>query len=477
MEPIITSYRSTGARERLQSVDFSSVGGNNYAFFQCYDLEGLEAIQRLMTAPPLSQEVVASTFVNGKPMLITRNHTSPFTLLEALKNTSESLEPVREKKGFDAWKVRSALGFGGQTLQMISAFLRPDRRVDTSVFVFAASNLAANTMNMVYEGEKVEDKHQLNYLKQRINRELAPHLKAGENPISIHEERAKLRETDDKNVPLEQAKGFMRRHSVQIGELGLRYLGAIGLAFPARYWKAAWQQKKIPQMDSSLYRRYTGVSSILGKSVAFGSRIPDPYNPKPASWLDELREKYTFLAGGLIEVTSFSALAYDCFFHSSGEKNNNWKRGLLINGKQHRDWLGGIGATMFVLGYIVRSFAKFGEREVNMKELYAHASDTLAQTAPDKVPQLIANTAAGLTEHFEGQKQAHFASIYTNLINDLAKFHHLNLGTQSAPTTAAPTEPKAPVALIEKPTSIVRNVSHQAPAANAPIFAQTATGR
>lgn len=420
--PITTRYRAASARGLVQSVDFSTVAGKNYTFFQLYDQAGLDEIRTLMTAAPIAQEVIAITHIDGKPMLVMHNHASPFTILEALKARGEILAPVQQKKSFDAWKVRSILGFGGQGLQLVSSFLRPSRQVDTSVLVFATSNLAANSINLIYKSEKVEDKHQLRYLKQRVNRELSPHLKATEAPISIDDHRTKLRKTGPEDRPLDEARGFMRRHSVQIGELGLRCLGAIGLAFPARYWKAGWQKRTIPQMDSSTLRRYTGLSSLAGKGIAFTSKIEDPYNPKPQTFFDSLREKYTFLAGGLIEVTSFSALAYDCFFNSSGT-DANIKRGLLINGKHHRDWLGGIGATMFVLGYIVRSWAKFGERQVDMTELYAHASDMLAETPPDKIPQLLANTAASLSEHFGKPEKLGFSTIYSNLLNDLSKYH------------------------------------------------------
>ena len=174
----------------------------------------------------------------------------------------------------------------------------------------------------------------------------------------------------------------------------------------------------MPATHPAKLRVYAGVSSIFGKTVALTSAIPDPYNPKPPTVLDHLREKGSFLAGGLIEITSFSALAYDSFAHTKGTKN-----GLTIGGKQHRDWLGGVGASMFVMGYIARLWAKFGERNVNMNEIYAHVSDTLAETPPEKVPQLLANTAASLTEHFQDKPGLTFATIYTNLANDLTQFH------------------------------------------------------
>jgi hypothetical protein len=354
-------------------------------------------------------------------MLVMRGQQSPFMILDVLRTHGEHLNPVSNKKGIDPWKVRSLLGFGGQGLQLVSSFLRPTKRLDTSIFVFAATNLAANTINMIYDhGQQADDPHQLHFLKQRINRELTPHLKAGEAPISIEEKRAQLREADEPRKPLDTAKGFLRRHSVAVGELGLRYMGAVGLAFPARWWKEIPKAGLWAKRDPSNYRVYSGLSSIFGKTVALSAQIPDPYNPKPETWIDHIRERWSFLAGGMIEVTSFSALAYSCFFKTS---HNNYNQGIEVFGRRYPDILGGIGATLFVLGYIARSWAKFGERKVDMNELYAHASDTLAATPPEKLPELLANTSASLSEHFDRSDELPFSIIYSNLLSDLTRYH------------------------------------------------------
>jgi len=429
MTEMITSYRAKLGQGALETVDFSTVAGKRFAFFALNDPAKLDEMKRVLTAPPLSQTLVVTTYVAGKPVLVMQGNLPPADIVEGLAARGQALEKVTPRKALDPWKIRSMFGFGGQSLQLASTFLRAGiahkagqgfwKNIDPSMFVFAATNLAANVINLVYhQGEQVEDVHQQRYLKQRVNRELAPHLKEGEAPLDINDNRQALRPQDERHKPMDEAKGFLKRHSVQIGELGLRYLGAVGLAFPATGWKAALNNKTLPVANASILRVYAGLSSIFGKSVALTSAIPDPYNPKPATLLDHLREKVSFLAGGLVEITSFSALAYDCFFKTKGKPS-----GLVINGTPHRDWLGGVGASMFVMGYIVRSWAKFGERNVNMEELYAHASDTIAATSADKVPQLLANTAASLTEHFQDKPTLNFATIYTNLANDLTKFH------------------------------------------------------
>lgn len=469
-----TSYQAAQRKGMLKSVDFSTIeGGDALAFFELYRQEDMAACERMLGTPPLAQEILATTHVAGHPVLVTRGAHSAAQLLQALQQRGEAMEPAPKprKKSVDAWKIRSILGFGGQALQMTSSFLRPSRKVDTSVFVFAAANLAANTINLFYsKGEQVEDTHQLRYLKQRINRELSPHLAQGQQAIAVDDHRAALRPTAEPK-PLEKAKAFIEHHSVAIGELGLRYLGAIGLAFPARGWGEALRNGRLPALNPSRFRVYTGLSSIFGKTIALGSKIPDPYNPHPPSLLDHIRERGTFMLGGLVEITSFGVMAYDCFFNSVGK---NAGQGIMLNGKHYRDWMGGIGASMFVLGYIARLWAPFGERHVDMKELYAHASDMLAETPPEKTPQLLANTAASLSEHFDG-KGPRFSEIYSNLIGDLKKFHALTEGRVAGkPAEVAGTPLSAP-ALVEKPTPVVSQVSHEArTAANEPVFAKQA---
>ena len=185
---------------------------------------------------------------------------------------------------------------------------------------------------------------------------------------------------------------------------------------------------KLPELGNSTYRNVGGFASLAGKTVALSSTIPDPYDTKPKSWLDNIREKYTFLTGGLIEAGAFSVLAYDNFVNTKPiSKTEANPRGIMFKGRAYRDWLGGIGAAMFVTGYLVRSWAKYGTRHVDMNELYAHVSDTLAQLPPDKVPQLLADTAADIKNHFKGSDELDYGTIYAALANDLKRYHHIDV--------------------------------------------------
>lgn len=465
-ELTLQRYRNRDSSSPIQAVECSAAGSAGLTFIQLHDDSLIAQICEKMHAAPLQSNLVSTTHVHGKPWLVFQCNASAEQVIQHIKTGNEQFEPYREPVTLNAWKVRSYLGFVGQSLQLASSFLRPRPMLDSSMFVFAASNLAANAINLIYhQGQEVEDTHQLRYLKQRINRELSPHLASGEQVVSVDSNRMALRPDTSSHKPMDTAKNFMRHHSVAIGELGLRYLGAIGLAFPARYWKTAWQTQSFPRRDPSELRVYAGLSSIFGKTVALTSRIPDPYNPKPATVTDTIREKFSFLAGGLIEITSFSALAYSCFFKT---KENNYQGGLKLRGKLYPDFIGGIGASLFVLAYIVRCWAKYGERKVNMPELYAHASDMLAETPPEKVPQLLANTAASLAEHFENGKPVPFGAIYTNIVNDLSKFHvATKRPAANDPNFHHAQEQKTPLKLVkpaaEAPNNRVQQVQAIAP--------------
>ncbi|MDX2094531.1 MAG: hypothetical protein SFW64_01110 [Alphaproteobacteria bacterium] len=445
MQSVVT-YRNASARGKVESVDFSTVDGHRLTFLRLRSPAVSREMQQLLGRAPLHQQLVATTTVEGRQVMVLRGEAAPAEILNALKSQGESFRAPKPQKSLNAWKMRSILGFSGQALQLTSSFLRPSGKIDKSIFVFAVANLTANTINLVYDhGAQVDDTHRLRFLKQKMNREIAPHLPAGEAAFDINDNRKSLRPDEESHEPIDEAKGFLKRHSVAIGELGLRYLAAIGLAFPVQHWKSSLNKRQLPPINTSPLRAYTGLSSIFGKTLALGSKIPDPYNPEPVGWLDRLREKYTFLAGGWIEVSSFGVMAYDAFFNSTGK---NADRGIKINGKLHRDWLGGIGASLFTAGYIARSWAKFGERHVNMEELYAHTSDTLARTPPEKVPQLLADTAASLSEHFKGDPTLNYASIYSNLAADVCRYH-----AQAAPLAPLGAGVGAPVAVVEKPAN------------------------
>lgn len=398
----------TAVKGTLRSVDVALTSGRVQACIHLRDAAVVPAVEAKLAA--LGCAVVARTMVDGTPMLVATGP-RPASEAEWTAQFSAPDAPLiqhAEDKPFDAWKLRSFLGFGGQILQLISSVAK--KRVDGRLMLFSGSNLAANTINLRYKAQQHDDPHQLRLLKQRINDRLTPHLGAGAALPDIEDQRALLRENADTH-PLSKVDGFMQKYSVNIGELGLRYIGAIGMAM----------DKKNP------LRAKSGIGSIVGKTVALASTVPDPYNPKPRSWLDTIREKFTFLTGGLVEAGAFSLLTYDAFANTAPKLRDgvlDTSRSLKIGGKFQRDWLSGVGAGMFVTGYLVRSWAKYGERQVDMDELYAHTSDAIAALPPERIPQAVADISADLAEHFKRPGELSFATIYRAISADLARSHH-----------------------------------------------------
>jgi hypothetical protein len=69
---------------------------------------------------------------------------------------------------------------------------------------------------------------------------------------------------------------------------------------------------------------------------------------------------------------------------------------------------------------------------MNMEELHAHISDSLAKVPPHELPQLIAECSASLVEHFK-DKQLDYGKVYTQIMTDMYRYHHIaldNLGTE-----------------------------------------------
>lgn len=369
---------------------------------------------------------VSDTTVAGKPMIVATGPGDENAFIRTLSAFDGRFEPHVEKKPFDAWKVRSYLGFAGQILQLTSSFIKG--KLDQPLMLFAAANLTANGINLAYKAQKRDDTHQLQFLKKMVNSRLSPMMDEEQKPISIYENRALLRE-QNRPKPIHGFDNFMRKNSVNVGELGLRYFGAFSLASPAQDWIPAFKQGRLPRLATDRpLRMGAGLASIAGKTVATTSLIPDPYNPDKPGWLSRMREKYSFLSGGLIEAGAFSALAWDAWSNSkpnivNGVNTNT--HSIKVGGKYMRDWVGSLGSALFVTGYIVRSWAKFGERHVNMPELYAHVSDSLALLPHEKIPQALADTASYLANHFKNKPGFTFSEIYDKVSDDLAAEHHI----------------------------------------------------
>lgn len=410
----------------IQAVSFAPVANGNYAFITLADQARADAVRQQLAAPNLGQRLLAETQVDGKTVLVTMGDKPVDSVLLALKAQGDALRVAPQTHRVDPWVIRSMLGIGGQALQLASSFMRPAKKnvrfSDPSISVFASANLAANAINLVYKAQTLDDPHRLRYLKEQVNGMLAPELDAGQQSVDVNDDRQKER-GDPQRKPIHSSfNGFMQRYSVNIGELGLRYLGAFGLVAPVDNWRSSLKNRTLPPLEKSPFRRAAGLGSLAGKSVALLSTVPDPYNPRETSSWQHFRSDMSFKLGGAVEAGAFAALAYDCIARTGPGKAQP-DRGIMLNGVHRRDWLGGIGASMFVVGYITRIFAKYGTRHVDMPELYAHTSDMLAKLPADKLPQALADTAARLTEYLKDEPSVDYATIYAGLVGDLGKFH------------------------------------------------------
>jgi hypothetical protein len=452
----MTVYGNRKNNALLTQVEFAETPSMRHVILHLRDNAAAELFKQKLLASDTGLALEAESHLGNTKLLVLASRLTRPQVFDWLEQQGDRFELVQKKQKIDPWIIRSVLGFGGQTLQLTSSLMRPNGRLDPTLFIFATANMTANIINFFYKAQDLKDPHRLRFLKEQVNRSLVPHLTSGAQAIAVDDERKALRE---KTIERSGIDGFLRRHSVNVGELGLRYLGAFGLAVPyekyfgngqyANNWWGRILKGKLPELNGNPLRQWTGLLSMGGKTLALGSKFDDPYNPSKRSWLDGIREKFTFVTGGLVEAGAFSLLAYDAFFKTRipehkedinkvrgikwPKKIANWLRVPQHENGMHltRDWLGGVGAAMFVTGYIVRSWAKYGERSTDMKELYAHASDMLAQLPPEKIPQILADTAADICANFKGDKPIDFSTVYAALAQDLERYHPRSLATQN----------------------------------------------
>lgn len=358
---------------------------------------------------PFSYSVETSSSDENQTFIVLKSPNKASEVEAGLEKARCIEEAPAKSSSFNPWVVRSLLGLGGQGLQLASAFMRPSGKVDSSTFIFAASNLTANLINLRYGGQEKDDPHQRAYLQERYHHWLNPDAPMPEVALPKHD-------------TLRSADTFLRRNSVNVGELGLRYLGAAGLAFPPHVGgNNNWDiTKGFPKTNPAPLRAFAGIGSIIGKTIALQSTVPDPYNPQPRSSWDIIREKYTFVTGGLIEAVAYGALAFDSWknTHAQGKFSQN---GIVWKGQHSRDWLGAIGSAMFTTGYIVRSWAPYGTRHVDMEPLIQTISADLAQLPAAQQPVQTARIAQDMARHFN-RPDLSAAQIYSDLLKATHSF-------------------------------------------------------
>lgn len=424
-------YKVTNHMPALHSVEFTPVSEGNVAFFTAPSAAGRDALLALIQSSGLHQRVTGETTVDGKPVFITSGHGTQGQILEAVKAQGAKLSLQQPEDKNHSWKVISMLAVPGQFLQLASGLMRKNNKPDWGMLLFAGSNLLGHAITWHYGAQSYEDTSRLAFLKGELNKELAPHLAKGDHLPGITDSRKELRHDHKKPDTLGQKLDtFLEANSIYVGEIACRYLGAIGLAFPPDRWRDAITAGSLKTAaNPNRLAHYAGLASLSGKTLSLMATADDPYNKRPPAPLDTFREKIAFQAGGWVEAGAFGTLTYDAL--------TNPNRRITIRGREYRDYVGALGSALFTARYIMRHWAKFGERRMDMDEVYAHATDSLAKMPQGRIADLVTHTATTLAEHFKDQNLT-FGEVYTRLKSDLYTYHHIVVPEQPLPETQQP---------------------------------------
>jgi hypothetical protein len=466
----------------FSSVEFTPTIDGNFSFFHIKDAAGVAEAKQQLAA--LGESIISETTVNGSPMLITRGKRTDYSTLNALEDAGNKFTVPEPDHSIKPWKLRGWASMIGQPLQLVSSFLTKANGIDAGVAGFASLNMIANIANIAFGAEQSQDTNQLRFLKKKFNYELSQYLPDGSSSKlpSSYDDRMHLRQGKEKPPSFgTKAYDFAKRNSVGFFEIGLRYMGSVMLVFPIDKWRTGFSafgdslKKPLTGKPNSLatavidgakaaYNKDSlsakaGLAYVAGKSLAFTTKVPDPYDTKPHTWVDTVREKVVFPLSSGIEAVAAGIISYNSLFVKKIKYSTvankteglvkrfekilpqavkTWNENLKENPGSMRDWFGGIGGALFTSGLIIRMFAKFGHKEVDMNELNAHLVDGLAQVPPEKLPKLVADFSAYLTEHFKGQLE--FGQVYKELTDGLYKYHQIALPgiDQSQMHTIAP---------------------------------------
>jgi len=442
----MTVYDNKNPESTISNIEISGEGDKRFIFLHAKPRSEQDKTGSWIAKCNLDLQEVTRTHVDGHEVIVMRSDRATPEILQAFAAMGEQLSEHQNIKKLNPWMLRGLASNIGQPLQLMSGMFQKGN-IDFATIGFAALNITANTINMVFGAEKKEDTNRLHYLKNDINRDLDEHLLNGAAPYEATDKRAEQRNNghEEKKSVGESAWDFMKGNSVRIGEIGLRYLGSIMLAFPltklkikqgsAALAKGAFSEAFNIMKNKDAGTFNAGAAYLIGKTIAFGSKIPDPYDPTPHTTLDTVREKILFPASSIIETVAAGLIAKDRLFNPKRKiiwpAWTNAPQKWQTKGTQ--DYLGGIGGLLFMSGLVIRIFAPFGKKELDMEEMSAHITDTLVKTPREEMPRLLADSAATVFEHTK-EKGVPFGEIFTSMAVDLEEYHHIAL--HGTPATA-----------------------------------------
>ncbi len=413
----MTTYTNAWQDATLISIEFAPALDGSFAFFHIKNTADKEKIKQELSSAGTGLNIIAETEQDNHPVLIAKTAKTEGEIVSLLSARGNSFALLAQKKTFEPWKWRGALGIVGQGFDIFSVYLATQKGTRTKAdnaayFLFAVFNVGASLINMAFGAKRIPDEHRMRFLKTQINDAVTPYISEGANlPSPDDNMTSKLDGPAKPKTGWPKLKEYIRSHSVYI-DMGLRYFGNMNLILPVtRLTQKGWRNK----LNDNPYTRAAGISLMAGKTITAFSKVPDPYNPEPSGAFDKIREKVTFRLGNSLESLSAVFMGYNSFV---GKKDTN--------GVRKNNPASGIANILFMFGYGARFIAPFGIRETNIPELEAHVSECLAQVPPDKLPQLVADISASLKNDLK-DNPVEFGQIYTQILTNLNKYHGISL--------------------------------------------------
>lgn len=431
-------YINTRNNPTITGIEFSPAEGGTISYIYLSKDADKSHIRQILQ--DTGQTIIAEPQTENSSLIIARGNTEVQDVLKQLSETGDRFMLESRKKKMNPWAWRGGLSVIGQSLQIASGALainkvdvdiprgitRPEK-FDLALIWFAIPNLAANIINYVFGAQKSEDIYGQAKIRSFIADEVNKYAPADGQvqPTDIAPNADKAKSSSH------SASAFLRRYSVVFGEVGLRVLGSFSMAFSPANWKTAFPELfrgnfaeayKLGRTTDRL-THISGLGMLLGKFISFFPKTPDPNNPKPNNWFDNLREKYLFKASSAVEFSATSVLLYDRYK----------KKALVINGKVQPEYFGLLGNSVFDAGYMIRWFAPFGKKVVDMNKVNAYITDGLARIPEDKRADAAATIALKLKEQM-GDAAPPLAQLHTHIVQDSAKLSAAITPQEEAPT-------------------------------------------
>ncbi len=449
-------YATKRTQSPIERIELSNRPGGNRAIIFARPGHAEDA-RALVTSRAPDQVITCETKINGQSIFITSGDTHPEDFISRLGG-DKAFTLEKENINLDAWGWRAVLGLAGQGFTLAGSFQKG--AFDGGQAMFAGANILANFINIGYGASKSDDKYQLEYIKDNINKTAEPY--GPKNVFAVDDNRKSARQLNTPNGPLAQLNNFVGEHSTQIS-IGLRYFGAANMTLSGitgasnQTMGNAWKTLSEGRAMADPTKAIASATSIVGKTVALNGKESDPYNPEAPSTFDKFRQHF-FKAGGLMEAGAFGAIAFQKLTHPNPEH-------------KQAEYFTGIGNSLFVMAYVIRLAARLNKKEVDMDELYAHTSDTLAALPNDQIPQVAADMAGMIKAHLDKEdpkKPVEFMRIYNKIANELYENHGVTiLRTRDTDNHISPAE-KERIARDTTPESHIhtQDLTHTAPEAS-----------